>query len=567
MVCKLRALAILGAGLWFAGVAAALAQQGDVNAPDLILVNGRVLTLDERSTVAEAVAVRDGKILATGSSASIKALAGAKTRVLDVSGKTVIPGLIDTHAHFKAAGLADYVVTMGRAKTVAEALEMIKAFAARKKPGEWIVGGAWHPPSQLAEKRYLTRQEIDSVAPDNPVYLRTVGHFSMANTLALQTVGVDKTTANPSGGSFERDAAGELTGVLVETAIDRVEKAVPPWTEDDEIRQFAIAEGVLNRFGITSAVEGATEARDIRTLQKLAASGKATLRVGLMFRPEPPADLTAWETIMSGNGAASGFGDDWLKFAGIKIFYDGGMTLKTALMRDAYPDSHDNYRGIAQQTPERLKQLISICNRYGWRVGVHVVGDLGVDQVLDALEAADKEKSIRDRRFVLIHASLIRPEQMERAHALGVRIDFQNVFMWDKAATVERFLGRATADRAVPTRTLIAKMGLDNLGAGTDFPVNPIDPFLNMYIMVTRKDPNGNVYGAAEAISREQALRLYTSAAARYTFEETRKGTIEPGKLADLVVLSADYMAVPDTQIKDIKAEMTLVGGQVVFQR
>ena len=567
MVWKLTALAVFGAGMWFAGAAPAAAQQGDFNAPDLVLINGKVLTLDERSTVTEAVAVRDGRILATGSSASIKSLAGARTRVLDVSRKTVIPGLIDTHAHFKAAGLSDYVVNMSRAKTVAEALEAIKAFAARKKPGEWIVGGAWHPPSQLAEKRYLTKQEIDSVAPNNPVYLRTVGHFSMANTMALQKVGVDKTTADPSGGSFERDAAGELTGVLVETAIDRVEKAVPPWTEDDEMRQFTIAESVLNSFGITSAVEGATEARDIRTLQKIAASGKATLRTGVMFRPEPPADLTAWEAIMSGNGASSGFGDDWLRFAGIKIFYDGGMTLKTALMRDVYPDSHDNYHGIAQQTPERLKQLVSICNRYGWRVGVHVVGDLGIDQVLDALEAADKEKSIRERRFVLIHASLIRPEQMERAHSLGVRIDFQNVFMWDKAATVERFLGRATADRAVPTRTLIAKMGLDSLGAGTDFPVNPINPFLNMYIMVTRKDPNGSVYGASEAISREQALRLYTSAASHYTFEEARKGTIEPGKLADLVVLSADYTAVPDAEIKDIKADMTLVGGKVVFQR
>lgn len=567
MVSKLTALAFFGAGIWLAGAASAAAQQGDLNAPDLVLINAKVLTLDQRSTVTEAVAVRDGKILATGSSVSIKSLAGARTRVLDVSGKTVIPGLIDTHAHFKAAGLAEYVVNMSRAKTVAEALEAIKAFAARKKPGEWIVGGAWHPPSQLAEKRYLTRQEIDSVAADYPVYLRTVGHFSMANTMALQKVGVDKTTADPSGGSFERDAAGELTGVLVETAIDRVEKAVPPWTEDDEIRQFTIAERVLNSFGITSAVEGATEARDIRTLQKIAASGKATLRTGVMYRPEPPADLTAWEAIVAGNGVSSGFGDDWLKFAGIKIFYDGGMTLKTALMRDVYPDSHDNYHGIAQQTPERLKQLVSICNRYGWRVGVHVVGDLGIDQVLDALESADKEKSIRDRRFVLIHASLIRPEQMERAHRLGVRIDFQNVFMWDKAATVERFLGRATADRAVPTSTLIAKMGLDSLGAGTDFPVNPINPFLNMYIMVTRKDPNGSVYGASEAISREQALRLYTSAASHYTFEEARKGTIEPGKLADLVVLSADYMAVPEAQIKDIKADLTLVGGNVVFQR
>ncbi|WP_376698614.1 amidohydrolase [Bradyrhizobium aeschynomenes] len=558
---------MLGVGLLLAGPAPVLAQQAEVNSPDLVLVNGKVLTLDEQSSVTEAIAVRDGKILAVGNSASMRALAGARTQVLDLAGKTVVPGLIDTHAHFRAAGLGDYVVIMGRAKTVADALEAIKAFVAKRKPGEWIVGGAWHPPSQLAEKRYLTRQEIDSVAPDNPVYLRTVGHFSMANSMALQKAGVDKTTANPDGGSFERDAAGELTGLLLETAIDRVEKAVPPWTEEDEIRQFTIAERALNSFGITSAVEGATEARDIRTLQKLAASGRATLRTGLMYRPEPPADLNAWDAIMSGNGAASGFGDDWVRFAGIKIFYDGGMTLKTALMRDVYPDSHDNYHGIAQQTPERLAQLVSICNRHGWRVGVHVVGDLGIDQVLDAFEAADKERSIKDRRFVLIHASLIRPEQMERARKLGLRVDFQNVFMWDKAATVERFLGRPTADRAVPTKTLIETMGLDNLGAGSDFPVNPINPFLNMYIMVTRKDPSGKVYGAAEAISREQALRLYTSAASRYTFDETRKGTIQPGRLADFTVLSADYMTVPDEQIKDIKADITLVGGKIVFQR
>ena len=565
MIRKVNPLVLLGFGLCLASPT--YAQQADLASPDLVLINGKVLTMDDKSSVVEAVAILDGKLLATGSNARVKSMAGTRTRVLDLAGKTVVPGLIDTHAHFKAAGLSEYVVTMGRAKTVAEALDAIKTFTAKKKPGEWIVGGAWHPPSQLAEKRYLTRQEIDSVAPNNPVYLRTVGHFSMANSLGLQKAGVDKNTPNPTGGSFERDASGELTGILVETAIDLVERAVPPWSEDDEIRQFKIAEGVLNSVGITSVVEGATEARDIRTLQKIAASGEATLRAGLMFRPKPPAEMSTWEAIMSGNGATSGFGDDWLKFAGIKIFYDGGMTLKTALTRDVYPDSHDDYHGITQQTPERLKQLVSICNRYNWRVGVHVVGDRGIDHVLDAFEAADKEKSIRDRRFILIHASLIRPEQMERAHKLGVRVDVQNVFMWDKAATVERFLGRATADRAVPTKTLIEKMGIDSLGAGTDFPVNPVNPLLNMYIMVTRKDPNGNVYGASEAISREQALRLYTSSAARYTFEEGRKGTLEPGKLADLVVLSADYLTVPEDQIKDIKADVTIVGGKVIFQR
>jgi predicted amidohydrolase YtcJ len=558
---------IAGAIAIGASVLPAVAQQSDPNAPQVVLTGGKILTLDGQSTIAQALAIRDGKILAVGSEAAIKPLAGPQTRVIDLAGKSVVPGLIDTHAHFKAAGLGDYVVNLGGAKDVAGALDLIRAFVAKKQPGAWITTGGWHPPSQLAEKRYLTRQELDSVSPNNPVYLRTVGHFSMANSLALQKAGISKSTPDPAGGAFERDASGDVNGVLVETAIPLVENIVPPYTEDEELRQYRLAEAALNRLGITSVVEGATSARDTQILQKLALAGDATVRVGTMFRPEPPADSAGWDAIMSGNGATSGFGDDWLKLGGIKIFYDGGMTLKTAMMRDAYPDSHDDYHGIAQVTPERLKQLVSIANLRGWRVGVHVVGDLGVDQVLDAFEAADKEKSIKDRRFVLIHASLIRPEQMERARRVGARIDFQNAFMWDKAATVARFLGRPTADRAVPTRTLIEKMGLENLGAGTDFPVNPLNPFLTMYIMVTRKDPAGQVYGASEAIGREQALRLYTSAASRYMFEETRKGTLEAGKLADLVVLSADFMTVPDDQIKDITADMTMVGGKIVFQR
>ena len=274
-----------GFALFVLGAAAAHAKQLDLNAPTLVLLNGKILTMNDQSQVVQAVAVRDGKILAVGDNAAIRSMAGTSTRTIDLVGKTVVPGLIDTHAHFKAAGLADYVVNMSRAKTVAEALEAIKQFAAKKKPGEWVIGGAWHPPSQLAEKRYLTRQEIDSVAPNNPVYLRTVGHFSMANTLALTKAGVTKDTPNPSGGSFERDSSGELTGVLVETAIDRVEKAVPPWTAEDEFRQFKLAEGVLNSYEITSVVEGATPAADIATLQKVAAS-RPGHRPG---RPDVPA--------------------------------------------------------------------------------------------------------------------------------------------------------------------------------------------------------------------------------------------------------------------------------------
>jgi len=269
---------------------------------------------------------------------------------------------------------------------------------------------------------------------------------------------------------------------------------------------------------------------------------------------------------VKGNGASSGFGDEWLRFTGVKLAIDGGMTLRTAHTRRAYPDDA-KYHGTTYLSSEQLKKLVEICDRYGWRVGVHVVGDRAVDIALNAFETLDEAKPIAGKRFVLIHASLMQRDQMKRAKRLGLRADVQNAFMWDKAATVQRFLGRETANRAVPTRTMIDVLGLENVGAGTDFPVNSIDPFLNMYIMVARKDPRGTVYGAKEAISREEALRLYTTSAAHYTFEENIKGSIEPGKLADLVVLSDDLLTVPEGSIKDIRALTTIVGGKIVYQR
>jgi len=555
------ALAVLGA---FA--LPALAQSVPA---DLILHGGKIVTLDKRSSIAQAVAVRDGKFLAVGSDADVKRFSGPATKVIDLGGRTVVPGLNDSHTHFRAAGLALYTVSMRNATSVAQALAAIKEFVAKKKPGEWIVGGAWHPPSQLAEKRYLTRQEIDSVAPDNPVYLPTVGHFVMANSRALQSAGITRDTKNPEGGTIERDpATGEATGTLIGAAIGLLTKAVPDWTLEEQVAQYKAGMRFLNSNGITSTVDGGIDAADVRVLRHLVNKGEQTLRVGVMYRPDTAiaADPVKWEEAMKANGASSGFGDEWLRFAGVKLAMDGGMTLRTALTRSAYPDD-PKYFGMAYLNPERFRQLVEISDRYGWRVGVHVVGDKAADVALDAYEALDKKSPIAGKRFILIHASLIQRDQMERAKKLGVRTDVQNIFMWDKAATVERFLGRETADRAVPTRTLIDVLGIENVGAGTDFPVNTINPFLNMYVMVTRKDPKGTVYGAKEAISREEALRLYTTSPAHYTFEEGSKGSIEAGKLADLVVLSADLLTVPAESIKDITALTTIVGGKVVYQR
>jgi len=535
---------------------------------DSIFVNGHILTSDAHFSIAEAVAIKDGKFIAVGKTGDINAHRGPATRAIDLQGRTVVPGLIDTHAHMEQAGIALYTVPLIRATTVAQALAMIQARVKAAKAGEWIIGSGWHPPSQLKEKRYLTRLELDAVAPDHPVFLPTVGHVVMVNSMALKLAGITRQTPNPEGGEIERGKDGEPTGILQESAINLVRNIVPPWSFEVQVAQFREAMKIFNAAGLTSVVVGATSPEDFRVYQAIHDRHQATIRAGIMFTPTgetiPSVSVADWDKTLRQMGIASGFGDEWLRMAAIKLAIDGGMTLKTAFMREAYPDDF-HYHGIRTMQPDFLRQLVETCAKYGWRVGVHVVGDAGMDTVLDAYDFANRQQPITDKRFILIHGSLMRPDQMERARKLGLRVDMQNVFMWSKAETVERFLGKAAADRAVPTRSMIDIMGIENVGAGTDYIANIMDPFINMYIMVTRRDVNGRVFGKDQAITREEALRLYTSSAARYTFEEGIKGSIEAGKLADLVVLSDDLMSVPDEHIKDIKPVMTIVNGQVVF--
>lgn len=537
--------------------------------PDTIFLHGKIITSDRAFSIKEAVAVRGDRFLAVGSNSEIAQLAGPHTRQVDLGGKTVLPGLIDTHAHVEEAGILKWAVSFDGVKTAEDAVAVISEQAKRTPPGRWIRGRIWHPLSQLAEKRFLTLDELDRAAPDHPLYL-PVSHFTMANSRALALAGISKDTPDPYGGLIHRDPArGRPNGVLEERAEDLLTSILPEWTPEERLAQIKDAMAYFNSHGITSAISAAVSPKTLRAHHEARLRGEATLRISAMYAPtgglNPTMSLDDWELFFSRMGVASDFGDDWLSYSGVKLQVDGGMTLRTAAMREGYPDD-PNYHGTFVIEPERFNALVAIVNRYGWRVGVHAVGDAAVDRVLDAYERADTERSIRDRRFIVIHGSLIQPDQMERAQALGVRVDAQSIFLWDKAAIVARYLGKSTADRAFPMRTLIDVMGLDSVAQGTDFPINPLNPFLNIYVMVTRRDVNGEIYGASEAVTREEAIRLYTSAAARYSFAETKTGSIEPGKLADMVVLSDDLLSVPDDAIKNIRAIRTIVGGRTVFE-
>jgi predicted amidohydrolase YtcJ len=562
----IRKATLLAAAFGASAVMAPLMARAAGPMAEAVYRNGRIYTLDPNSSIISAVAVMDGKFLAVGGEADVEPFIGPQTQVIDLGGKPVIPGLNDTHDHTMQAGEAAVRVKLDDVKSVAEALQRIKDATTKKKPGEWIIGDSWHPTAQLKEECYLTAAEIDTVAPNNPVQVGD-GHISSYNTAAMKIGGVDRNTPNPEGGVIDKDASGNPNGIFEEKAIGLISLHIPPPTVAEMEERFVNAMKVANAYGLTSVTNPGLNPKQVRALQRLMLAHKLTLRYSAMYNPPQIMSAEKWDEETNANGASSGFGNEWLKFDAIgEMTSDGGMTLRTAFTRDPYPDD-PNYHGIPATTKERLISNVLIGNRNDWRFSIHSVGDAAIDWVLDAYEAADKDKSIAGRRFACMHCSLIRKDQLERMKRLGVILELQNAFMWDKADNVERNLGLAVANRAVPNRMAIDILGINNVSMGTDYQTNSMDPWINLYIAVTRKDPRGKVYGADQAITREEALRLYTISGAYSSFDEKVKGPIEVGKLADMVVLDRDYFTIPAEQIKDVKPLQTIVGGAVVYRR
>jgi predicted amidohydrolase YtcJ len=318
---------LFGSALLAAGTDVAAQQPAQINQADSVLYNGKIVTVDGNFSIAEAVAIREGKFIAVGTDRDVRALAGSKTTSVDLKGRTVLPGLIDSHAHLEAGGIAEYTVSLERARSVAEALAIIKEIATKRPPGQWILGGRWDPLSQLAEHRYLTRTEIDSVAPVNPVYLR-VSHFAMANSAALKLAGISKDTPNPSGGEIEKDnRTGEPTGVLAESAWKLVADAVPPWPFEVRVSQLKKAMTLFNSFGLTSVVSGNVNPSYFSAHQYIRAHNEQTIRVSAMFTPTgetiPSISIKDWERFFDEVGASSDFGDDWLTYPAIKLSTPG----------------------------------------------------------------------------------------------------------------------------------------------------------------------------------------------------------------------------------------------------
>ena len=560
-----------------AAVGGGLAGQRPVEPADLVVLDAKILTVDDGFRVAQALAVRDGRFVAVGSTTEVRARIGATTRVIDGGGRTVIPGLIDSHVHALGVAAAEAAQPFQDLRSIGELQDWIRTAAKRSPPDTWIWTPRVYPP-RLRERRFPTRQELDAAAPHHPVAVDGLYALSL-NTLALQAAGVTRASVDPPGGAIAKDARGEPTGLLrnVGAMLARFRPGASP------VPPLEMLERVHQQYaqtGITSVIERDATVEGYRAYEALQRAGRLRVRATVTFRTPHPEDAAQVERFIAGLPLRFGSGDDWLKVGPLKIFVDGGILLGTAFMREPYgPGAHDlyaiddpAYRGVLTLTPEQIRSAIAIGHRHGWQMVAHVTGDAGVDAVLDAFEAAQAERPSPDPRYTLIHAYFVHPESAARAARLGVLVDTQPAWYYKDADALAAGLGRERLAHFIGLRTL-RQAGVDvaintdhMFGLDRDEALNPFNPFLTMYAATTRRTQSGAVVSGDEAVSREEALRMMTSAAARFSFDEKTRGSIEVGKLADFVVLDADVLTCPPERLRAIRPEMTVIGGRVAYE-
>lgn len=538
-----------------AGVTAARQPQAP---PDLVLVNGHVLTVDRTFSTAEAVAVTGERITAVGSSADVRRLAGPATRTIDLAGRTLIPGLMDNHLHSAGGGPG---VDLSRARSLADVDAAIAARVKATPAGGLVVSNSdWHE-AQLAEQRLPLRADLDRVAQNHAVVLVRGGHEYILNSAALARWHIDERTAEPAGGRLTRDAQGRLNGELVDTAKGLVTLPPPPALSRDAQLAARVAEfAKLHAVGLTSVRLPGIQVSDYRLLQDLRASGRLTMHVNALLRPGGTAPAVA--AALDQSGLTQGDGDAWLRVGGVKLAVDGGF--EGGLMREPYQEpwaEHGTFKGLQTQSREGYLATVAALNERGWRVATHAVGDAAIDLVLDAYEAANRQRSIVDRRWSIEHAFIGRPDHLPRMRALGVALAVQN-HLYLAGPSLVQYWGPTRAALTTPVKRYL-DAGLP-LSSGTDAPVVPYPPLWTLYHFVTRDTIAGGVLGADQRISREQALRLATNGNAWLTFEERDKGAIEVGKYADLVLLSDDPMTCPEPRLRDAEVLLTVAGGRIV---
>jgi predicted amidohydrolase YtcJ len=536
---------------------------------DMILYHARVITMEPTLQRATAVAVRDGRIVGVGDEADLLPLAGRRTERINLGGRAVVPGLIDTHNHLSTTGLGMRQVSLEGSRNVAEVVARVVERAAATPPGEWVVTAQVGEPAvshALAERRYPTRWDLDPAVPDHPVCIQTP-HVLMLNSAALHRIGVDRDTPEPSGGAIGRDEAGELNGLFYERpAMALVRRHLPAVAHADWVEGVRLACQAYNRAGLTSVCEHGATLQAVAAYQDLWARGELTVRGYVHVGLDPTLSLAEMDDFMAHLAftAGPGFGDDWLRVAGLKVFIDGGVGIGTALMREPYHTASGEHSCGVQVIPtEKFLGVLRLANKYGLRMAQHDSGGAAIDLVLDCYEQANAELPIAERRYVLVHCQFPTAANMAAIKRLGAVVVTQTVFLYSMGIGYQKHLGPELADQAIPLRRWL-DAGVP-VALGSDASVNPYPPLLGLWHATSRQDrQTGEVIGADQRITVAEALRGYTTAGAYITFDEHKKGRISPGRLADLVVLGDDPLTSPTDDVRNLPVELTMVGGRIV---
>ena len=573
---------LTGIAVWPLIAANASGEQAAAARADLVLMNGKILTVDANDSVAQAVAIAGGKIVAVGTSEAVKRHVGSSTRVIDLRGRTATPGLMDTHAHFSAED-AIYSVDLSNAASMADVLGRVGEKVSTLKPGEWVRGRGWDE-GKLAERRYIYASDLDKVSPQNPVYLtHTMGHYGAANSYAMKLAGITAETPAPFGGTIDRDAAGRPSGIFKESAQGLVTRAIPELTPQErrERQRHGIVKLIedFNKEGMTGAKDPGIFDDKWDVYQQLLAENKLNVRIFALWRVRDPKTAdTVLQRLQKLPKPPAGFGDRRLIAGGVKLAIDGSGGARTAWM---YDDWNKDFTGkdtgnVGYPTidPGVFRQIVNRLHDNGIHVSTHAIGDRGIDWVVDTYEQVLKSKPTRGLRHGIIHGNTPTDHAIDVMARLQKTYDAaypesQSTFMWWIGDTYAANLGAQRAQREKPFRTYVSK-GIIWSG-GSDYPVTPFEGRMGLWASVARKTLKGTYgatpFGTREAVDIKTALRSYTIWAARQMFLEDKVGSIEVGKDADMAVWDRDMYTIPTDDLPNLKCEMTLLAGRIVYER
>src|SRR5438874_3701025 len=525
--------------------------------PELILYNGNIITINDGQPRAEAVAIADSRFLAVGTTQKVQALATGKTKKINLEGRTVVPGFIDAHTHPAEAGLMHLRQVDCDLRSIAKIQEAIRERASKTPAGQWVLGFKYDD-TKTSDGRPLARQDLDTAAPNHPVLIsHRGGHTAYINALAYERAGVSETTPDPRGGRLDRDAkTGKLNGRISERATEIFDKAIAAnYSRDDYREGVKLISKMMSRAGITSAHDAWGVHDYLRGYQDAHDSGDLSVRIYcLIHYSEIDRMLAA--------GVRTGFGDEWVRVGGMKMVADGSISERTAWLSQPYVGRPSDF-GIQVMTEQELYENGRKAHEADWQIGVHANGDRAIDMVLRVYERLQREHPQRDPRFRLEHCTIVNDSLIRRIKALGAIPTPFAAYVYYHGEKMREY-GAARLDHMFALRSFL-DAGI-RVAPGSDYPPGPFEPMMALQSSVTRTDINGNVWGPKQRIKIEEALRVQTLHGAYASFEEHEKGSIERGKLADLVVLGRDPLREEPSALVHIPIERTMVGGRWVFE-